>query len=225
MQQFWGRRSGSRGVRLFFSGWGSEQGLFPGVVGDGTDTLLLFHYDSFDWDGCVPDHYEWIDIAAWSLGVWVAEILMEPYREKIRRSVAVNGTPWPISRQFGIAESVFEATWRSLDEANRRKFIRRMCGDTKTETCYGNRTGERSVQDLAKELQFLYYAILEEKEHEGLDWTYAFGGRQDRIILPENQSAAWKRKGTRFRLVDMPHYPQELLDDLWVGKWEKWINI
>ena len=66
--------SGSSELLLFFSGWGSEPGMFisGSDTGPGRDILMLWDYRDMTLDPDLLRGYGRISLLAWSMGVWAA---------------------------------------------------------------------------------------------------------------------------------------------------------
>ena len=194
---------------LFFCGWGTT----PDVVGhlqSGTpaDVLSLYDYSQCDPEDIPPiDHYDAVDIVAWSMGVWAAEKCHEVLRQA-GKAVAVNGTPLPMNDDYGIPIKVFEGTLEGLNDANRERFDRRMCGGASLRKVYHS-FRRRSTEDLRSELQHVYESVRDlpfTPPH--LPWTRAIISSRDLIIPPTNQVRYWEEAGVPHTILErIGHYP------------------
>lgn len=104
------KKEGNPRLLLFFAGWGSDEHLFRRPVAEGYDYLLCFDYRTLDFDYSLLDGYREIRLLAWSMGVWVAGQILSGRTYPWEMKLAVNGTPFPIDDQRGIAEAVFHGT-------------------------------------------------------------------------------------------------------------------
>ena len=126
--------SGSSELLLFFSGWGSEPGMFisGSDTGPGRDILMLWDYRDMTLDPDLLRGYGRISLLAWSMGVWAAGKALGEADMVNGPRLAVNGTPFPIDDGRGIPTAIFDGTLNGLSERTLAKFRRRMCGSSET---------------------------------------------------------------------------------------------
>lgn len=123
-QTFLSEGESNQKLILLFAGWASDEKLYEHICVDGWDVMLCSDYDDFGFDRSLLDGYHTIYVYAWSLGVFVAERVLQGVN--ITFSVAVNGTPTPVSDSEGIPEAVYFGTLHGLNERNLMKFRMRM---------------------------------------------------------------------------------------------------
>ncbi|KGN78549.1 hypothetical protein HQ35_10075 [Porphyromonas cangingivalis] len=194
---------------IYFTGWGTT----PEVVGhlsvpEGWDYLTCWDYTTLK-DGDLPDlsQYRKVIVVAWSMGVWAADKLAHLFPEDTY-GVAINGTPLPMHNDYGIPDLIFQGTLDGLNDENRARFDRRMCGGKSLLALYQSFSA-RSTDDLRDELLSVYEQV------KGLDastpslaWRKAYVGTKDLIVPPDNQTNYWSRFGTEVRILDdIGHYP------------------
>ena len=173
-------RSGSSELLLFFSGWGSEPGMFiPGSdTGPGRDILMLWDYRDMTLDPDLLLGYGRISLLAWSMGVWAAGKALGEAGMVNGPRLAVNGTPFPIDDGNGLSE-------RTL-----AKFRRRMCGSSETLESLLACGLNRSAEELRDEL-----AAIGDRARgtvsSPLRWDKALVGDRDMIFPPAGQHQAW----------------------------------
>lgn len=190
-------RSASRLI-VFFAGWGvSPAVVLPLKLPADTDLLICFDYDG---DFSLPptlSHYQYIEVYAWSMGVWVAERALCGLDFKIDRKTAINGTGLPIHEQYGISPLVFEQTNAGMlspqAEMVRHKFERRMCVEAST-LAYYQSLRTRGTENIAKELAYLYQVACQDQRMDLIAWDKAIVGLGDKIFLPEHQIAYWQTR-------------------------------
>ena len=99
--------SGSSELLLFFSGWGSEPGMFysDSDTGLDRDVLMLWDYRDMTLDPDLLRGYCRISLLAWSMGVWAAGKVLGKTGMINGPRLAVNGTPFPIDDPYLTAPS------------------------------------------------------------------------------------------------------------------------
>lgn len=202
---------------LFFAGWGMDERPFIPYSPADTDCVICYDYSNLSFDYGLLSPYENIRVVAWSMGVWAATRTLAGNNLPITESIAVNGTPYPVDDERGIAESVFQGTLNGLNETTLHKFRRRMCGSGEALARFMENCPQRTLNDLKNEL----YQIGElsnqktaSKEENLIPflWNRVFIGTRDKIFLPSNQQKAWEASEVRF--IDCEHYPETMWKEL-----------
>lgn len=199
----------SHALLIYFAGWGTTPEVVEHLaLPEGWDYLACWDYTSID-EGDFPDlsQYDKVVVVAWSMGVWAADQLAHLYPEGTY-GVAINGTPLPMHDRYGIPDLVFRGTLEGLNDENRARFDRRMCGGKSLLTLYQSFSA-RSTEDLRGELLSVYDRV------KGMDfvpprleWRRAYVGDRDLIVPPENQQAYWGTCDTPVCLLEETgHYP------------------
>lgn len=214
--------SGSSELLLFFSGWGSEPGMFisGSDTGPGRDILMLWDYRDMTLDPDLLRGYGRISLLAWSMGVWAAGKALGEAGMVNGLRLAVNGTPFPIDDGRGIPTAIFDGTLNGLSERTLAKFRRRMCGSSDTLesllACGLNRSAEELRDELA--------AIGDRARNtvsSPLRWDKAVVGDRDMIFPPAGQHQAWEELNVPITDTDAAHYDAGLFrrllyeDELW----------
>lgn len=212
MQTKWINNQGDNLV-LYFAGWGSPASavehlaLLPNY-----DLLICYNYQNLQLDFDFSS-YQQIHLVAWSMGVWVADQVMQDFPHlQLSSAVAINGTGKPCDDVFGIPQAIFVGTLQNLDETNLAKFQRRICGDKQLFTQYQQLDGQRSAVENQRELAFLYQRM-QKQFSQRIQWTKAIIGQQDRIFPIENQNAYWQdyfvqhNLNQAIQILPFPHYP------------------
>lgn len=201
---------------LFFAGWASDATPFRTYRPAGRDLLVCYDYRTLDLD--LPPEYERIDVVGWSMGVWAASHVVPRLGREVGRSIALNGTSFPIDPERGIHPDTWEGTLRRLSPASLHKFCRRMCPDTAAFHRFLRVTPHRPVDELAEEMRAIgrLQATLGSPRFR---WDEAVAGLRDRIIPPDNQLRAWHELGVPVHTPDDAHYSepmfQHYLQDVW----------
>lgn len=149
--------------------------------------------------------YDEIAVMAWSFGVPAATrfILSQPGLP-ISARIAVNGTMHPVDDALGIPEAIFRGTLDGLSEKSLSKFYLRMAGSGDAFRRFSAELPERDVEGLREELSAIETAG---PVTAGRVWDCAVVGRNDRIIPPENQLAAWADEAFDIVETDEAHLP------------------
>lgn len=201
---------------LIFAGWGMDAGMFRTLERGGYDIAVVHSYHSH---GSMPqwiDGYREICVLAWSYGVSMAErVLLEHPAWPVTLRVAVNGTPMPVSDDYGIPGRIYRATLEGLSERSVYKFYRRMCVDGGQFGRWKEQMPQRSLDSLMVELELFGNLTPIEPQR----WDIAYVGLHDAIIPPDNQRRAWHQLAD-LRELDCGHLPdfQELIDSLLIDK-------
>lgn len=195
-------RNGSRRLLLFFAGWGMDEHPFLNLRFRDYDIALVHDYTDMSLP-TIAREYEEIKLMAWSFGVIAADIFMASNPQlPITQSIAVNGTLFPVDDRYGIPEAIFKGTLEGLSDKTLLKFFRRMCGSKEAFDRFLANAPQRPTESLREELKAI--AALKASHSR---WDMAFVSNLDRIIPPENQTAAWEREKTRTATTDYPHLP------------------
>ena len=154
--------------------------------------------------------YERIYLFAWSFGVWVAGHTCRDL--PLHKAIAINGTPYPASPQYGLRLKVLQRTIRSVaslggnvfkDESTPMKYA--PAGDFE----------EPTARQQVEELDFLADACQTLPEPPHLPWTRAYIATHDEIFPPARMRAYWGETGQDFESYHFPFYnPAIVLDEL-----------
>lgn len=196
---------------IYFAGWGTSPELISHLeLKDDYDLLICWDYslNSADFNNNITPFnseditkfdfsvYQQVYVVAWSLGVWASKILNKCHSLKIDRAIAINGTEYPIHKDFGIDDKVFSATLNELNEENRAKFERRMCGNKAMLEQY-NLVLKRPLLEVKQELQDLYYDILTNAKSDpftlNINWDKVLIANKDLIFTSKNQLNFWQQ--------------------------------
>jgi pimeloyl-[acyl-carrier protein] methyl ester esterase len=214
MKAEWIVREGNTDLLLFFNGWGMDRRVADWLVSAwpdsaGRDIVALCDYRDLafpTWlDEAMADARA-VDLVAWSLGVWAASNVG---LGKIDRAVAINGTPVPVDAERGIPAEIFAGTLESWNDANRKRFERRMTGGVPAEIVEAVRP-DRDSTDQQAELRSIGEAVARFPVKPAAPWrfTKALIGGRDLIFSSKNQRLAWSEADVRVaEIAAMPHFP------------------
>ena len=173
---------------VYFAGWGTPLDAVAHLILP-TNHNLLICYDyqdlTLDFDFSA---YQQIRVVAWSMGVWVAERVLQGIT--LQSATAVNGTGLPCDDGFGIPYAIFKGTLDNLTENTRSKFERRICGDKVSFERY-QQFSARSFNEIHRELIALFAMIQQDKRTDLIHWTNAWVSSRDKIFMPANQHQYW----------------------------------
>lgn len=208
MKQIFLLKSNASHLCLFFAGWGMDETPFRSYHPADCDLMICYDYRSLDFNESLLKGYASITLIAWSMGVWVASLVM--HQLPVKQSIAINGTLYPIDESRGISPAIFEGTLRGLNNVSLQKFQRRMCSTSAAYKAFLEISPKRSVEELKEELAAIkqhYLSALESEYH----WHKAIIGSADRIFPSENQRCAWSRKETTvIQEMEAAHYQEEV---------------
>lgn len=183
------------------------------------DVAVLFDYRDPEWRQEFSNMiagYPCAFLAAWSMGVWAAGRAW-PRLPRLDGAIAINGTPSPIDRDYGIDPAAFEETLQNLPRLGCRSFYNAMFSEKNAfEAFYGQRP-DRPFAEQHEELIRLRDAILAEPRPSAA-WNAAVICTQDRIIPAKSQLRFWRGRAP-YQLRKTGHFPFYL----W-GQWEDMID-
>ncbi len=197
---------GSQRLIILFAGWSTRPSLYREFARPGFDLMVVYDYTDFIFS---PEEsigqYQEICVVAWSYGVAAAHRWLASNPDiPLTRTIAVNGTPWPVDESRGISPRVFDLTLRTLSDKSVREFRKRMfkLGDSfpsfedVATGCLGHEL--ESISSLTCNAPAAQDSI-------GL-WDKVVVSASDRIIPYDSQLNAWKGHPDII-LTDWPHYP------------------
>ncbi|MDR2916241.1 MAG: DUF452 family protein [Tannerella sp.] len=196
---------------LFFSGWGMDEHPFMEYLPEDMDCMICYDYSSLSFDTFSLMSYKHIRVIAWSMGVWAASRILSVHHLPVSESIAINGTPWPVDDERGIATAIFRGTLDGLNESTVQKFRRRMCGSKEALNLFMEHVPRRTVKDLHEELRRIGECSRDVYEPY-FTWDKVYIGLQDKIFLPVNQQKAWE--GNNITMIACEHYPHTFWAEL-----------
>lgn len=151
--------------------------------------------------------YKQIYLVAWSMGVWAAsQLFLQGLLPTCTHAVAIAGTPYPRHNEWGIPEAIFDATHDNLDEANRARFNRRMCGGKSLKHLF-EALAARTTEEIKEELREVsLHPSIPFVPTDNL-WQEVYIPSDDRIIPSTNQLAWWQQTNVQQHAIEGQHYP------------------
>lgn len=195
--QLFAQHADAERLILFFNGWAmTPESVTHLSLPPGHDLAVVWDYrdDHLELD-C--SRYEGISLVAWSMGVWAADRLSAQLSQlPLERGIALCGTGRPMDDLHGIPVEIFAGTLAGLNEANRKRFNRRMCGG-KTYAHLLKALECRSTEEIRQELERVQTLELAEEQHSPASplWTKAWVAGEDRIFPAANQLRYWQGAG------------------------------
>lgn len=199
-------------LTLFFAGWGMDEHPFMDCCPTDSDLLVCYDYRSLEFDFSLLQGYRDIRLVAWSMGVWVASVVLQDAAVSLGERIALNGTVTPIDDRRGIVQGVFEKTLEGLNELTLEKFIRRMCLRKENLAAFLSKRPQRPVEELKEELRKIGEQV-KAGAVPRLEWGRAVIGTDDLIFPAANQRNAWQT-GVEVTEYAVPHYSEEILKGL-----------
>ena len=194
------KRGAATRLILIFAGWSTDPRYYNDCVADGWDTAVVSDYRDLSMPE-LPSQYSTIYIFAYSLGVWAAAHCDIDAAARI----AICGSECPVSDEYGIPESIYDATAAGFTAESLKKFHLRMAGDRiafkRLETIL---PAVPDIEGLRDEL----YAIARFNERGGsvCRWDKVYIAVHDRIFPADNLRRYWgRRKDTVKVEIDAPH--------------------
>lgn len=186
----------SNNLLIIFNGWGFDDKILQLINLSNYDIMLFYQYTDFNLDNVrICKKYHKISVIAWSLGVWIAPIVIEKLNIKIDNAIAINGTLNPISDNYGIPNAVFQGTLNNLSERNLQKFNTRIAGGAKEFALVNEYFPIGNWQTRKDELQFLFDSICANTVASNI-YKNAIIGTNDLIFSTENQRSFWQTTNT-----------------------------
>lgn len=175
---------------MFFAGWGMDANPFlPDFPAD-RDCIVCYDYTVLDFDPDCVRRYDEVLVAAWSMGVWAASLVLPRSGLKYTAALAVNGTMRPIDDDRGIPCDVFDATLAALTPVSLAKFQRRMCASREALAGFMEHSPQRTFESVLAELASIGAAA--RASAPPMKWDCAVVASSDRIFPPANQLLAWE---------------------------------
>ncbi len=196
---------------LFFNGWAMDRNAVQHLKKKDTDALLLvedYREDTLTFDF---SPYKEIILIAWSMGVWATERLFHLQQlPRIKKAIAIGGTPLQRDDSYGIPSAIFDGTLENLNEENRQRFNRRMCGGKRLKHIMES-LEKRSTEAIKAELKRVKDTPLPSFSTRNSNplfyWSKAIIPLKDRIVPAQNQINYWTDRGIDIQtLEDKDHY-------------------
>ncbi len=200
MEQHWLVKNGNPNLVVFALGWSCDCNSVAHLAERGYDIFCVYDYRNIDRvDAAQFADYKQKVLVGWSFGVWAAEQIFSA--EDFDRTIAINGTPYPIDSTRGIPQRVANLTLRALKSGGIEQFNLNTYGTL----CQTNSEilPQRELASQVEELERLYEQIAA-RPYAEFGWHRAIVGNGDRIFPVANQLNFW---GEGAVVTQSPHYP------------------
>lgn len=205
MKHFWLNKNGNSELLVFFAGWSFDENPFKFLNTDGFDVVVVYDYRDLALDVDFSG-YEKYYLVTWSMGVYIAALLKDKL-PTFSKSIAFNGTTFPIDNEFGIPRRTFDLTLKFASEGLKAKFYQNVFyGEEQLEKYWLNPV-ERSIEERVEELQALKNMISENPVDARGFYRIAYVSENDKIIPPSNQHNAWENLGVSVIVLPDGHFP------------------
>jgi len=185
---------------IFFNGWGMDESVISHLDTYGYDLLVFYDYRFLDLDDEVfakVMSYNERFVVAWSMGVLVSTLFdLMP-----KKMIAVNGTPYPISDEFGIPVNIYKNMMSTYNELSKNQFMQKMfvSKDDIERFKVPNRTVEEQKEELVSLMK--YYG-------KNKKFDKVIISEKDRIIPTKMQKNYWNNCVVESVVsLDSGHYP------------------
>lgn len=177
---------------IFFNGWSLDEKIVERLQSTQYNVLMFNDYENLE----IPQNilneiqdYREKFIIAWSFGVWACSMVAEQF-QPLNNIIAINGTPVPISNNFGIPEKIFKLTLSGLSEKTYPKFFQNMFNNF--EETFNEGFPKRSIENQKKELlQIQDQSSTQNTQEKAEYFNKIFVGLEDKIIPAKNQINFW----------------------------------
>ena len=193
---------------LFMNGWGCDEQPFTPLHSKEYDILMCYDYREVLTTKEIDrlfELYEEVHLIAWSLGVFVANLLFKRKKDLFTSASAINGTLHPIDNLKGIPPAIFQGTIDGLNERSLEKFQMRMCGGRAAYASFKELAPQRDIAEQKEELIELQKLI----QNHFSDWnifTSSIIGGKDMIFPFDNLQLGWKELETVIVKEDFAHF-------------------
>ena len=208
MKISWLHKNANEKCILFMNGWGCDAQPFTKLASHQYDVLVCYDYHDILSPKEIErifENYREVHLVAWSLGVYVSNLVLFKWKALFASKIAINGTLQPIDNLRGIPPAVFKGTINGLNQKNLEKFWMRMCGGKKAYEQFRLNLPQRGLEDQKEELIILQNVI----QNHLVEWNLfdtALLGTNDMIFPFENLQNAWDQNMRVIEKEGFPHF-------------------
>ena len=189
---------------IFFNGWGMDAKIISHLDTEDYDLLVLYDYNDLDAEFPSINTYKEIFVVGWSMGVMISTLFDF---EKVKKYIAINGTPKAIDDKYGIPEKIYKLTVRGFNEVSCKKFMERMFNTTPPLESFSSRTFSSQKEELENLMGI---------EGKYVSFDKIIVSTDDKIIPTKNQLNYWKNPAI-IEMVEEGHCP--------FFRYKKWSEI
>ncbi|PID29075.1 MAG: hypothetical protein CR982_03790 [Candidatus Cloacimonadota bacterium] len=195
-------------VVVLFNGWGMDRNVVDHLTDNEWDLIEFSSYhNEKDLEKLVKniEKYEEKVLISFSLGVYMAPIILKEYSNLFSMKIAINGTLIPYDDKLGIPKIIFDKTLEGWSTATKNLFNKRILRSDILLGRFLKNQPARSINDQKSELKFIKNSFLSYGEVKNI-YDIAIISDDDRIFPKINQIGFWNDKA-RYKLLDSPHFP------------------
>jgi biotin synthesis protein BioG len=207
VKHFWLISNKNKKLIIFFNGWGMDYTLFKEYKSEKYDVLSFYAYSTLEPDfdfNKLFNQYNEINLISWSMGVWVGNVIMKKFADKLNYKIAINSTLKPVDDDFGIVTKVYKATIDNFSPISKAKFFKRMWNNVEIPEMFIKHKTIRETEEQKQELIFLQKSFKEIPEPENI-YKYVLIADNDLICPTKNQKNYWQDK-IDFKTINGPHF-------------------
>lgn len=201
MQTYWLRKEdGNKKLIIYILGWAGDPDVVRHLCPHDSDVLCIYHYTKLSpLDPQLCSAYDQVTLFAWSFGVWVAEQIAQEL--PLTKAVALNGTPYPVHLDYGMAPKLVLATLRGLQRVGMEPFFEKSYG----QFYLADKPEFKPVSLRARYEELLFLKDASQSPYTpSIKWDKALIGSQDEIFTAPKMKAYWQDLA---EIHEMPHYP------------------
>ncbi len=205
MLYHWINRQNNSKLIVFFSGWSFDFYPFEFLDCQNSDVLFVYDYNSISDLQITMENYSEKILITWSMGVFAGYILRDSFVD-FDKKIAINGTPCPVSDNWGIPVKPFLLTLRHAKTGLEGKFYQNIFDKQEEFERYLKNPILRSIENRESELKSLYSRIKEEQFEYEKFYDFALISSNDKIIPTKNQINFWQNRAS-FKILESGHFP------------------
>lgn len=178
---------------VFFGGWGCDYNPFKSIEIKDFDFIMLYDYNSVEFEelNFFVKRYKEINIVAWSMGVFFANVWCQKYSIKYKRAIAINGTLKPIDNKHGIPERLYDLTIKNFNISGRKLFFSRMFQCDNHLMKFNHNLPNRHIDNQKLELENIKKYYCENKLEMNNIYQLVILSKQDLIFPYKNLKKFW----------------------------------
>ncbi len=203
MQFHWLNKQNNDKLIIFFTGWSFDEKPFEFLECGDFDVIIFYDYNNLELNK-IP-HYKEYFLIAWSMGVFTAYLLKDILPD-FSKKIAINGTPHPVDKNFGIPEKPFLLTLRHAAKGLEGKFYQNIFDTQQEYERYLNTPVKRTIDNRVSELNSIYEKIKNTEITYKPYYNKAIISSNDKIIPTQNQINFWQDNADT-KLIESGHFP------------------
>lgn len=204
---------------VFFSGWSMDYNQVSHLISESYDVIVFYDYKNIEFNYesffSITKKYNSVYLIAWSMGVYISNIILKNNSDLFTNTIAINGTLVPIDDKYGIPERVYDSTIKNFLPDTLEKTFLHLCGNKEIFDKFSAFKPERTYEDQKEELYILRNLVSSHKEEHNI-FKNAVISRYDHIMPYRNQFRFWNGKA-ECHIINSTHIPWFI--------WNSWENV